>query len=83
MAKKYSLHVLQDNEGNFFHCVFEEATQQVFGFYYFQDDAEKWFQFLNRGGAFDGFTPAYILKESNIRKNKKQLDNEFSSLVSH
>jgi hypothetical protein len=79
--RNYSLHVVQDDEGNFFHCVFEETTQQVYDFFYFLDDAKECVDFLEAGGAFNGFTPAFILKEAPVRKSKEHLNTEFSSLT--
>lgn len=59
--RNYSLHVVEDDDGNFFHCVFEEQTQQAIGFYYFMDDAKEIATFMESGGAFNGFTPAFML----------------------
>jgi hypothetical protein len=64
--KKYSLHMVESNEGEIFHCVFEEKTQQVIDFFYFLDDAIETAQFMETGGAFDGYTPGFMLKEINI-----------------
>lgn len=74
---KYSIHTVKDDDNNFFYCLFEEATQQVFAFYYFPDDAEAWLNFLSKGGAFNGHTPSFILKEINKRRD---LNLEFSKL---
>lgn len=58
---KYEIHSVDDGEGNLFHCVYEVETEQAFDFFYFLDDAEECLRFLNDGGAFDGFTPSFIL----------------------
>lgn len=79
--RNYSLHAVQDDEGNFFHCVFEEQTQQVYDFFYFLDDAKECIRFLESGGAFSGYTPAFILKDIPVRKTKNDLNTEFSSLT--
>ena len=64
--RKYSIHNVESEDGDFFHAVFEEQTGQVIDFYYFLDDAVDCATFMNSGGAFDGFTPAFMLKEINI-----------------
>lgn len=79
--RNYSLHVVEDDDGNFFHCVFEEQTQQAIGFYYFMDDAKEITTFMESGGAFNGFTPAFMLREAPVKKTKEYLNTEFSSLT--
>lgn len=79
---KYSIHNVEDKEtGDFYHAVFEEDTQQVIQFHYFLDDAKTQAKFMENGGAFRGFTPSYMLKETYIRKRKKEIDNEFNKLL--
>jgi len=62
-AENYTLHVLTDDDNGTFYCVFEEQTQQVYDFFYFEEDAVSCISFLNSGGAFDGFTPNFMLKQ--------------------
>lgn len=76
--KNYSLHVMEDGEGNFFHCVFEEQTQQVIDFYYFLDDAVETAKFMESGGAFAGFTPAFMLREVNVGHTTEDLNSKFT-----
>lgn len=79
---KYSIHSMQDKDtGDFYHCVFEEETQQVIQFHYFLDDAKSQAKFMETGGAFNGLTPSYMLKEINLKKRKQDLDNEFSKVI--
>jgi len=75
---KYTIHTLQSEEGDFFFCVFEEASEQVIDFYYFHEDAEKKAQFLEKGGAFNGFTPAFMLRS--VPVPKPDLNQKFDSL---
>jgi hypothetical protein len=77
--KNYEIHTLKDEEDMFFWCVWEKASEQVIDFYYFQDDAEECAKFLENGGAFAGFTPAFILKEMKLQRN---VDQEFNKLIS-
>lgn len=80
MMENYTLHVVEDDEGNFFHCVYEELTQQVYDFFYFLDDAKDCIEFLEQGGAFAGFTPAFMLKEVNFKKTTEELNLQFDDL---
>lgn len=73
---KYSIHTLQDDEENFYHCVFEEASEQVIDFFYFLDDAEDCSEFMENGGAFDGFTPQFMLKRVEIQQDVNTIFNE-------
>lgn len=78
--RNYSLHVVNDEDGNLFHCVFEEQTQQVYDFFYFLDDAKECIDFLENGGAFNGFTPAFILNEINIKDSDNDLNHKVNTL---
>ena len=41
--------------------VYENITEQVVAEFVFEEDAQEFCQFVERGGAFAGFTPAFIL----------------------
>ena len=41
--------------------VYENASEHVIDTFYFEDDATEYAEFLEAGGAFDGFTPAFVL----------------------
>ena len=45
----------------------EKATKQIIETFEEYTDAKKYMKFLNLGGAFDGFTPSFIL--NNTSKN--------------
>lgn len=78
---KYSVHSLEDKEtGDFYHCVFEEETQQVIQFHYFLDDAKAQAKFMENGGAFRGFTPSYMLIEVPLKKSNAELNVQLSKL---
>lgn len=78
---KYTVHSIQDKEtGDFYHAVYEEATQQVIQFHYFLDEANDHARFLESGAAFNGFTPSYILKEVPLQKSKEELNIQLSKL---
>jgi len=59
---KYSLHTVQEDNKEF-HCIYEHETEQLINFYILKEDAMKYYDFLAKGGAFDGFTPKYMLTE--------------------
>jgi hypothetical protein len=42
-------------------CVVETATEQIIKTFFFEEDAVKYNRFLNKGAAFDGWTPAFML----------------------
>ena len=43
--------------------VLETRTEQLMGEYSNRQDAKTQLRFLNLGGAFDGFSPTFILKK--------------------
>lgn len=53
-------------ENNTFH-IKETATDLIIESFSEQSEAKKYMKFLNLGGAFDGFTPSFIL--NNTSKN--------------
>lgn len=77
-TENYTLHTLTDDDQNTFYCVFEEQTQQVYDFFYFLEDAQSCISFLNSGGAFDGFTPNFMLKQVNIDDVDTAFAGEFA-----
>jgi hypothetical protein len=75
--RKYTIHTLKDNEGDFFFGVYEEATEQVIDFFFFQEDAKKTAKFMELGGAFAGFTPSFVLRKVPA---KPDLNQKFDAL---
>ena len=63
--KRMNYEILSNN-GNTF-SILEVATNQIIYTYVFLCDAKKMLNHLNRGGAFDGNTPNFFLK--NIKKS--------------
>jgi hypothetical protein len=57
---KYVVELSKD-EDDFYYSVVEKNTDQVIISYFFEDDAKDYCKFLNNGGAFDGFTPAFMM----------------------
>lgn len=78
---KYSVHLVEDNENNFFHVVYEHATEQVIDYFFFAEDAYDYGLFLNKGGAFDGFTPKFILTEIKYPNNTASINRKFEDLL--
>jgi len=56
--------------------VFENQTDLVIETFFFQDDAEDYAQFLNNGGAFDGWTPYFMM---NSTKNSLDINEIFDA----
>lgn len=69
--------ISDEDEGNFFYCVYEHRTEQAFNFFFFEEDAIRCKDFLDKGGAFNGFTPAFILKNISVPINKQLLNLKF------
>jgi len=52
-----------EEDGEFFWSVKETSTNQVIESFHFEEDAMEYANFLIKGGAFDGFTPSFVLRE--------------------
>lgn len=62
---------------NFVWCVMENKTEQLIKAFEFEDEAEDYSEFLNQGGAFDGFTPSFVLREVTV----SNINQEFTELL--
>jgi hypothetical protein len=60
--KDYSLYPIKEG-GVSLWVVKETTTEQVIEKFAFKDDAVAKMKFLNRGGAFAGFTPSFMVKQ--------------------
>jgi hypothetical protein len=58
-----------ENNGDFVWSVIETQTDQIIESYIFEEEAEAYARFLNGGGAFNGFTPSFMLQEVVITDN--------------
>jgi|688.fasta_scaffold1024098_2 hypothetical protein len=72
--KNYEV-VLDDNDYSW--LVYETHTDQIIKAFFFEDEASEYTQFLNKGGAFDGWTPRFMTTKSLIDINDI-FDAEFS-----
>lgn len=54
---------LATEDHDFIWCVMETQTEQLIRAFEFEEDAKKYSKFLNKGGAFAGFTPSFVLRE--------------------
>lgn len=66
--KNYIVIPYQD-ENDFLWSVIETQTGQVIESYVFEEEAENYAEFLNAGGAFNGFTPSFVLREVVVSDN--------------
>ena len=57
-------HVIDD----FFWCVYENSSKQVIETFLFEDDAFEMADFMENGGAFNGFTPLFVTSKVNLPK---------------
>jgi len=63
--KNYRVVASNENDDFIWH-VYELTTEQVIQSFYFEDDAMAMAQFMERGGAFAGFTPTFMLRSVNL-----------------
>jgi hypothetical protein len=80
MKSKYDV-ILVEHEEDFFWCLYEKDTEQAINFFLFKDDAEEQKNFLEKGGAFNGFTPTFMLKEVNLPKTSVEINKNFEELL--
>lgn len=77
--KKYAVqatHIADD----FFWNVYEKKTDQVIRTFYFEEDALDMARFMEKGGAFDGYTPAFIL--SSVQLPGEDVNEKFTRTFS-
>ena len=77
---KYDI-IQVEHEEDFFWCLYEKDTEQAINFFLFKDDAYEKKDFLEKGGAFNGFTPSFILKEVNLPKTSVEINKNFEELL--
>jgi hypothetical protein len=74
--EKHTIHTV-DYDNNTYYCVFENSTEQVLDFFLIESEANKKKKFLDKGGAFDGFTPEFVLRKVN---SYIDINNKFEEL---
>lgn len=75
----YYILPLATEDNDFIWCVMENQTEQLIRAFEFEEDADYYCGFLNNGGAFDGFTPSFILREVVVPTN---VNHEFADFIS-
>ena len=67
------------DESDYLHWyVYEKVSQQIVAEFFFEDDAQEYCQFLEKGGAFAGFTPAFILQRVPVLDINQNFQAEFA-----
>ena len=61
MKKLYTYYPDFDGDDNLIWHVHETLIDKIVGEFFFEEDASALCQFLERGGAFAGFTPSFML----------------------
>lgn len=80
--KKFTIHTVED-DGDFYHCVYEIQTKQLLNYFFFEDDAKDELLKLEKGIGFDGFTPSFILSPIHVNKvDNKNINKKFASTFS-
>ena len=75
MKKRYNTY-FDYRDSEVIYVVIEAATGLEIDTFWFDIDAEKYEEFLEQGGAFAGYTPAFVLRKVVISKD---INEEFSS----
>lgn len=58
--------------------VHEAITDQVIQSFFFEEDAQKYCEFLENGGGFTGFTPSFVIKKTHLGNINDAFAMEFS-----
>lgn len=74
--EKYTVHFI-NYENEKFYCVYENASQLVYDFFVFEEDANSCKTKLESGIGFEGFTPEFMLKKISV---KDDINNKFQEL---
>ena len=64
----------------YYWAVYEVGTEQVVKIFFFEDGAKEYLDFLERGGAFDGYTPGFMLQQ--IQLPREPVNEAFSRVFS-
>lgn len=59
---KYKYDLYEYGEGKFSWVLYETESELVVGAYDFEDDCIAVMKFMTNGGAFDGFTPTFFVR---------------------
>lgn len=76
--KNYTYYPEFDENEDVVWLVEENATAQILGEFWFEDDAAEFTKFLEKGGGFAGFTPSFVLKKTNLGNINDAFMAEFS-----
>ena len=77
--KKYINKPVRTEDNDFIWCVIETSTSQIIKSFPFQEESIEHARFLNNGGAFDGWTPAFFLTEV-VVKNDLTYNQKFEAI---
>ena len=79
MSMNYTVTPVRTEDNDFVWCVIETPTDQIIRVFAFEDDASDYCEFLNGGGAFEGFTPSFILREV-VVQNDLDYNQKFEAI---
>lgn len=78
MNRLYTYFPKFDENENLVWLIHETVTDQIISEFYFEDDAHEYCNFLEYGGAFNGFTPSFMLTKAKITDIDSMFEMEFS-----
>ncbi len=68
--KKYDVNPVSTNDEDFYWQLYEIASERIIATFPFREDAQKAADWMDKGGAFNGFTPGFILINTNTIDEK-------------
>lgn len=78
MKQLYKYYADFDCEDNLLWYVYELSSDQLIAEFFFEDDAKKLCEFLEKGGGFNGFTPSFILSKVKMPNINDAFNMQFS-----
>ena len=76
--KKYKYFPEFNDNEELLWLVYEEMSEQIVAQFFFEEDAQDLCKFLEKGGGFAGFTPAFILQRVPIQDINRDFQAEFA-----
>lgn len=67
-----------DLNGDYMWSVFETETDSIVSYHHFEEDAEDEARFMEKGGAFAGWTPLFMLQRVALAS---EINSEFNALL--
>jgi len=73
--------MMEDN--TFLWSVYEPSTRQYIMDFFFEDEAKAYARFVSNGGAFNGWTPPFMLRKVKIADLNQEFTEIFEQFDDH